>query len=208
MTSEVMKGKDIRFEKEIPFGESGKSYLLTSMDTLVFWDGKAAKKRYHLPWDFYPQGASRDGRRIFGGAAKATLRCINIRDSSVAWKQRVPFWTYTISSMTNIGDAIYTGGQNGIFAAEDRTGHVLWSYPYDTWFYSIPVVEKDVLYWNSDSGGICAFGAQTGRLLWRIQDAEYYPQVHWRKSIPAVSDRDVYYLRRDGFLYSVENIAK
>lgn len=121
----------------------------------------------------------------------------------------VPFghrWDYFQSSPTYLEGVVYFGSADGhIYAAEAKSGNVLWKFMTEGRVRTAPALADGVLYCGSMDGNLYALDAKSGELKWKFKTAgnSFFP-LGEVQSTPAVADGMVFFGSRDGFLYAVD----
>jgi eukaryotic-like serine/threonine-protein kinase len=62
-------------------------------------------------------------------------------------------------------------GDHNVYAVDDRTGTLLWSFTADYQIYTSPAVVNGVVYVGTDSQSVYALDANTGAQLWKYTTA-------------------------------------
>jgi hypothetical protein len=219
------KKKALDFVRELPFGETGKSYLIGRDRTVVLWDGTNATSRLETglgSWlaasrdDFFGAdageglgswlAASRDGRYLFGpgGYENCGAACYDTEAKRLAWEtdgQTRYNGTHRLWGMLVTDSAIYgTFAYGCVVSINPATGKTQWLFPEGSNQGLPPVLAGKVLFVSGWGGNLWALRAEDGRLLWVLPMVQSYSI--WQI---AAENGIVYVVRSDGFLYAIQD---
>jgi eukaryotic-like serine/threonine-protein kinase len=103
------------------------------------------------------------------------------------------------SSPVIAGGILYVGSRDGnMYAIEESSGELLWSYKTRSWVDCCATVANGVVYFGSNDGTFNALNAKTGQKIWSFQGR--YPI----KSSAAVADGRVYFGGEDYSIYCLD----
>ncbi|MGA2628996.1 MAG: PQQ-binding-like beta-propeller repeat protein [Terriglobia bacterium] len=134
------------------------------------------------------------------------------RQWTIKTGEMLPFtgrWDYFQSSPTYFAGVVYFGSADGhIYAAEAKTGNVVWKFKTQGRVRTAPALADWVLYCGSMDGNLYALDAKSGQLKWKFKTAgnSFFP-LGEVQSTPTVADGTVYFGSRDGFLYAVDALS-
>jgi outer membrane protein assembly factor BamB len=115
-------------------------------------------------------------------------------------------WDYYQSSPVVEAGVVYFGsGDGAIYAAEAKSGHVLWRFQTSGRVRTAPALSGGVIYCGSMDGTLYALGARSGQLKWKFKTAgnSFFPLGEIQSS-PAIADGVIYFGSRDAQLYALD----
>lgn len=122
------------------------------------------------------------------------VSAINIKLNNLLWEKNIGF--SSSSSPIIVGDTIYVGSSDGLFALNKVTGEILWNNEIET-VSSKPAFFDGVVYCSSNDGNIYAFNSENGLLKWTFKtNDEIY-------SSPVICNNILYIGSNDGYLYAI-----
>ncbi|MBX7246448.1 MAG: PQQ-binding-like beta-propeller repeat protein [Candidatus Sumerlaeaceae bacterium] len=161
-------------------------------------DAKAvAQWRTQIKGGSKTQPLVKDGK-VYVGGNDGGLYALDQKTGKLAW--RFDAGAAVATSPAAWKDLVLFGAADGKFYAVNRSGKRAWVYEAGDPIYSAPVVSDDgVAYFGSNNARLHAVNADTGKLVWKNEEASYNVE-----SKPCVLGDHVYFGAWDGNLYCVD----
>jgi outer membrane protein assembly factor BamB len=132
---------------------------------------------------------------LYATSWNGNVYAIDINHNNLLWEKNIG--RSSSSSPKVVGDRIYVGSSDGLFALNKESGEILWKNVIGT-VSSKPAFFDGVVYCSSHDGNIYAFSSENGDLKWTFKTVgEVY-------SSPVINSKVLYVGSNDGYLYAVD----
>lgn len=142
--------------------------------------------------------------RVVALDADGQLYCIDAQNGRVIWKTKLAkeLLPSSLQGIAIDGDRVYAGQGNGFSAIDLQTGNVVWNnteWSGGQGTTSTIVVSGDVVVASAHWNGIFAHDKNTGKLLWKSQNAN----TRFRDGSPTFSD-DTMFLATTNMIFKID----
>ena len=132
---------------------------------------------------------------IYTASWNGNVSAIDINSNYLLWEKNIG-WSSSSSPLL-IGNTIYVGSSDGLYALNKGTGRILWENKIGT-VSSKPAFFDGSVFCGSHDGNIYAFNSENGDLEWTYEtDGEIYCS-------PIIDDKVLYIGSNDGYLYAID----
>ncbi len=172
--------------------EDGNVYALNASTGAKLWSYYVGGN-YFL-WTSSPVVAN--GLVYVGAGDTFNFYALNASTGSLVWSQFIGTGNVETSSPAIAHGVVYIGSGNGnLYALNDETGAILWTYDTGNSVNNSPAVANGLVYFGTNNWVFYAADAATGAVLWS------YPTDYSEGSSPAVADGLVFVDDNGGNFY-------
>jgi len=137
----------------------------------------------------------KDENVLYSTSENGNVSAIDINTKNLLWETNIG--QSSRSSPLKVGNTVYIGSSDGLYALDKETGKVLWDNEIGAVF-SKPAFFNSIVYCGSTNGKIYGFDSENGDMKFSFEiDEEIYCS-------PVTNDRVLYIGSNDGFLYAID----